>query len=101
MTNARPMNRRWIEAAADDLDFDYFADTTGLAGDGVAVGEFGGVAELADLFAEIAEVEEVLAELERPVVPALALLDRHVVVGGVAGQGKTAGIRALYLGEVA
>jgi hypothetical protein len=100
MRNARP-SRRQIEMDAADLDFDYFTDTTGLAGDGLALGDFGGVAELADLFAEIAEIDDALAELEGPVAPVLALVDSHVVVGGMPGQGKTAGIRTLHLGEVA
>lgn len=100
MRNARP-SRRQAEMTAVDLDFDYFADTTGLAGDSVLADDFDGVAELADLFAEIAEIDEALAELEGPVAPVLALVDSHVVVGGMPGQGKTAGIRALYLGEVA
>lgn len=73
MTNERPMSRRWIEAAADDMDFDVFADTTGLAGDGVLVEASGGLAELADLFAEIAEIEAELAELDGPMAPVLTL----------------------------
>lgn len=73
MTNERPMSRRWMEAAADDLDFDVFADTTGLAGDGVLVGDVSGLAELADLYAEIAEIDAALAELDGPVAPVLAL----------------------------
>lgn len=73
MTNERPMSRRWMEAAADDLDFDVFADTTGLSGDGVLVGDVSGLAELADLYAEIAEIDAALAELDGPVAPVLAL----------------------------
>jgi hypothetical protein len=72
MRNAHP-SRRWIEATADDLDFDYFADTTGLAGDGVLTGGFDGFADLVDVYAEIAEIEAVLAELEGPVAPVIAL----------------------------
>ncbi|MEV5718499.1 hypothetical protein AB0L41_31820 [Amycolatopsis mediterranei] len=73
MKNARPMSRRRIEAATDDLGFDYFADSTGLAGDGVAGEDFGRVAELVGLYAEIAEIEETLAELEAPVARVIAL----------------------------
>lgn len=72
MRNARP-SRRQIEAATDDLDFDYFADTTGLAGDVLPFEGFGGVAELVDLCAEIAEIEAALAELDAPVAPVISL----------------------------
>ncbi|ADJ42196.1 hypothetical protein AMES_0374 [Amycolatopsis mediterranei S699] len=65
--------RRKIEMDAAELDFDYFADTTSLAGDGVLVDDFDNVAELVDLYAEIAEIEEALAELERPVAQVIAL----------------------------
>ncbi|SEB28769.1 hypothetical protein SAMN04489727_2146 [Amycolatopsis tolypomycina] len=72
MRNARP-SRRQIEAATDDLDFDYFADTTGLTGDGVLAGGFEGGAELVDLYAEMAEIEAALAELEAPVARVYSL----------------------------
>ncbi len=58
---------------AAELDFDYFADTTGLAGDGVLAEGFDGVAELVDLYVEIAEIEEALAELDAPIAPVVTL----------------------------
>ncbi|MGW4826661.1 hypothetical protein ACWEOG_03695 [Amycolatopsis japonica] len=65
MRNTRPnISRRQIEMDAVDLDFDFFADTTGLAGDVPTAVAFGGVAELADLFAEIAEFDQELELLE-------------------------------------
>lgn len=67
MRNARPKSRRWIEAAADDLDFDYFADATGMAGDGALAETFDGVADLVDLYAEID------AELDAPIAPVVTL----------------------------
>ena len=73
MTNARPMSRRQIEATTVDLDFDYFADTTGLAGDGVLAEDFDGFADLTNLYAEIAEIEEALAELDALVAPVISL----------------------------
>ncbi|MFI5584560.1 hypothetical protein ACIA5G_05980 [Amycolatopsis sp. NPDC051758] len=72
MSTTRP-NRRQIEMAAVELDFDYFADTTGLAGDGVPADAFDGVADLVDLYEEIAEIEAVLAELDAPVAPVIPL----------------------------
>ncbi|MEU4517388.1 hypothetical protein AB0F52_01570 [Amycolatopsis sp. NPDC024027] len=45
MGTTRPKNRRWIEAAADDLDFDYLADTTGPAGGLQAEDTGGGVVD--------------------------------------------------------
>jgi hypothetical protein len=57
MRNARPKNRRWIEAAADDLDFDYFADQTGLAGDLPMENFGGGAVELNDQESELIEAE--------------------------------------------
>ena len=58
---------------AAELDFDYFADTTGMAGDSVLAGGFDGVAELVGLYAEIAEIEEALDELEGPAGRVIAL----------------------------
>jgi hypothetical protein len=72
MKNTRP-SRRQSEMDAAELDFDYFADTTGLAGDSVLVDDFDGVADLVDLYAEIAEIEEALAELEAPLAPVISL----------------------------
>ncbi len=72
MRNARP-SRRQIEIDAADLDFDYFADTTGLAGDSVLAEGFDGVAELVDLYAEIAEIEATLAFLDAPMAPVISL----------------------------
>ncbi|WP_239154454.1 hypothetical protein [Amycolatopsis sp. FDAARGOS 1241] len=101
MRNAHP-SRRQIEMAADELDFDYFADTTGLAGDVDSFDGFDGVAELADLYTEIAEIDAALAELEAPAAPVVSLFEPNVIVGGVAGGGKTAALRWLALGgEVA
>ena len=72
MSTTQP-SRRQIEMDAIDLDFDYFADTTGLAGDSVLAGDFDGLADLVDLYAEIAEIEAVLAELDAPVAPVISL----------------------------
>ncbi|MEV7092299.1 hypothetical protein AB0M80_05600 [Amycolatopsis sp. NPDC051045] len=72
MSTTRP-SRRQIEMDAVDLDFDYFADTTGLAGDNVLNGDFDDVADLVDLYAEIAEIENALAELDAPVSPVILL----------------------------
>ncbi|WP_235190713.1 hypothetical protein [Amycolatopsis rifamycinica] len=58
---------------AVDLDFDYFADTTGLAGDSALTGDFDGVADLIALYAEIAEIDEALAELDAPIAPVVSL----------------------------
>lgn len=66
-------SRRQAEMGAAELDFDYFVDTTGLAGDSVLAEGFDGLAELVDLYAEIAEIEEALAELEAPVARVIAL----------------------------
>ncbi len=76
MRNVRPNSRRWIEAAADDLDFDFFADAVGQAGDSVLAqdfADFGAVAGLVDLYAEMAEIEAVLAALDAPVAPVISL----------------------------
>jgi hypothetical protein len=65
MRNARPnISRRQIELDAVDLDFDFFADTTGLAGDAATAVSFGGIDELADLYTEIAEFDRELELLE-------------------------------------
>lgn len=72
MSTTRP-SRRQIEMDAADLDFDYFADTTGLAGDSVLTGDFDGFADLVDLYAEMAEIDEALAELDAPVAPVISL----------------------------
>ncbi|MFE5506689.1 hypothetical protein ACFQ73_29280 [Amycolatopsis japonica] len=65
MRNTRPnTSRRQIEMDAADLDFDFFADTTGLAGDVASAVSFGGVAELAKLYMEIAEFDRELEQLE-------------------------------------
>jgi hypothetical protein len=72
MKNARP-SRRQSEMDAADLDFDYFADTTGLAGDVIQADTFDNVTDLADLYAEIAEIEEALAELDAPMAPVFSL----------------------------
>ena len=72
MRNAHPA-RRQSEMNAADLDFDYFADTTGLAGDSVLAEDFDGLADLVDLYAEIAEIEEELAFLDAPVAPVISL----------------------------
>ncbi|MFF4595300.1 hypothetical protein [Amycolatopsis sp. NPDC001319] len=100
MRNAH-QSRRQVEMAAPDLDFDYFEDTTGLAGDGFAVDTFDAVTELADLYAEIAEIDAALAEFEGPVAPVLPLFEQNVIVGSKVGHGKTAGILAVFFGEVA
>ncbi|KFU82933.1 hypothetical protein SAMN04489729_4235 [Amycolatopsis lurida] len=57
-------SRRQIEMDAVDLDFDFFADTTGLAGDVTTAVTFGGLANLADLFTEIAEFDRELELIE-------------------------------------
>ncbi|MEV6832862.1 hypothetical protein [Amycolatopsis sp. NPDC051102] len=72
MTNARP-SRRQIEMDAVDLDFDFFADTTGLAGDSVLTGGFDGFADLVDPYAGLAEIDEALANLDAPVAPVISL----------------------------
>ncbi|WP_103338768.1 hypothetical protein [Amycolatopsis sp. CA-126428] len=72
MRNARP-SRRQAEMDAAELDFETFADTTGLAGDSVLAESFDGMAELVDLYAEIAEIDEALAWLEAPVARVIAL----------------------------
>ncbi|MBE1502659.1 hypothetical protein H4696_009759 [Amycolatopsis lexingtonensis] len=75
MSTTRP-SRRQIEMHAADLDFDYFADTTGLAGDSVLAqnfDSFGAFTDLVGLYAEIAEIEEELAFLDAPVAPVIAL----------------------------
>lgn len=100
MRNAH-QTRRQAEMAAADLDFDYFEDTTGLAGDGLAMDTFDAVAELADLYGEIAEIDAALAELEGPVAPVVPLFEQNVIVGSEAGQGKTATVLAVLFGEVA
>ncbi|MEV6876945.1 hypothetical protein [Amycolatopsis sp. NPDC051128] len=103
MRNAHP-SRRQVEMAAVGLDFDYFADTTGLAGDGLAGEDFGGVAEL---FAEIAEIDAVVAELE---LIEAELLEHEVREASGAEEmarviklrlSEIAGTRAMDLGEVA
>lgn len=69
-------SRRQIEARAGDLDFDFFADTTGLAGDGALFddsGGFDGVAGLASLFGELAEIEEALDELDTSMAEVFSL----------------------------
>ncbi|MEV6621032.1 hypothetical protein AB0M83_02490 [Amycolatopsis sp. NPDC051106] len=72
MSTTRP-SRRQIEMDAVGLDFDYFADTTGLAGDSVLTGDFDGFADLVDLYAEMAEIDEALAELDAPIAPVISL----------------------------
>ncbi|WP_255638467.1 hypothetical protein [Amycolatopsis sp. DSM 110486] len=100
MRNAH-QTRRQAEMAAADLDFDYFEDTIGVAGDRLAVDTLDGVTELADLFAEIAEIDAALAELDGPVAPVVPLFEQNVIVGGKVAQGKTAAMLALLFGEVA
>jgi hypothetical protein len=72
MSTTRP-GRRQAEMNASDLDFDYFADTTGLAGDDVLAADLDGLTDLVDLYAEIAEIEDALAELDTPVAPVITL----------------------------
>jgi hypothetical protein len=72
MSTTRP-NRRQTEMDAADLDFDYFADTTGLAGDSALADDYDGFADLVDLYAEMAEIDEALAELDAPIAPVFSL----------------------------
>ncbi|OKJ93842.1 hypothetical protein [Amycolatopsis sp. CB00013] len=88
MRNMRP-SRRQIEMNADDLDFDFFADTTGLAGDVPTSMAFGGVADLADLFAEIAEFDQ-----------ELRLLDAELLAHEVHHAVGDAIVLKLRLGEI-
>ncbi|MET8848011.1 hypothetical protein [Amycolatopsis sp. NPDC004625] len=72
MRNAHPA-RRQSEMDAVELDFDYFGDTTGLAGDSALAEPFDDFADLVDLYAELAEIEDALAELEGPMAPVFSL----------------------------
>ncbi|MEU9687168.1 hypothetical protein [Amycolatopsis japonica] len=82
-------SRRQIEMDAVDLDFDFFADTTGLAGDVATAVTFGGVADLADLFTEIAEFDR---ELE--------LLDAELLAHEARHTTEDAVVLRLRVGEI-
>ncbi|WP_199748994.1 hypothetical protein [Amycolatopsis sp. WAC 01376] len=93
MRNTRPKtSRRQIEMDAVDLDFDYFADTTGLAGDVATAVSFGGVDELADLYTEIAEFDRELELIE-------AELLAHEVAMAAGDAAEVASVVRLRVGE--